>query len=135
MIKLESVYRHKDHLRFLYALLAERTPEQSISHKKMPPYPEHEEFVLSKPYQAWYILIEESSGYSVGSIYLSKNREIGISVAPGYQGRGYGKEAVRLLMARWPGRFLANINPKNERSAAFFEGFGFELIQHTYARV
>lgn len=134
MIKLESAYRHKEHIRFLYALLAERTPEQSISHKVMPSYPAHENFVLSKPYQAWYMILEEESGTPVGSIYLSKLREIGVTIAVGYQGRGYGKAAVQLLMSRWPGRFLANLNPANERSAAFFEELGFSLIQHTYAR-
>jgi len=135
MIKLESVYRHKEHFRVLYALLAERTPEQSISHKVLPSFPAHEDFVLSKPYQAWYMIIEEDTGISVGAIYLTKLREIGVTIAAGYRGRGYGKAAVQALMVRWPGRFLANINPANEKSAAFFGELGFSLIQHTYARM
>ncbi len=131
MIELRSVYRSSDYTRFLYALLSERTPEQSISHKKMPSFPDHETFVMSKPYVAWYMVLAD--GRPVGSIYLSKDREIGVTIAQADQGRGYGKEAVRLLMTRWPGdRFYANINPENKRSIAFFEGLGFSLVQQTY---
>lgn len=130
MIELRSVYKSKDYVRILYTLLAERTPDESISHKVMPSYPDHEAFVASRPYACWYMVLLDD--VAIGSVYLSKNREIGISIAEPYRGRGYGKEAVKLLMQRWPGRFLANINPKNDRSIKFFEGFGFDLIQSTY---
>jgi hypothetical protein len=32
-------------------------------------------------------------------------------------------------------RYLANINPRNERSAYLFSRLGFNLVQHTYERV
>ena len=65
----------KEHVKLLYDLLSERTPEESISHKSMPTYPEHEKFVQSNPYFAWYLI--DVDGQFVGSIYLSKQREIG----------------------------------------------------------
>ena len=65
--------------RVLYELLSERTPEQSISHKRMPPLAEHAAFVLDhmthQPhYQAWYTIHTDEV---VGSIYLTHMREIG----------------------------------------------------------
>jgi len=113
----------------LYQLLKERTPEQSISHKSMPTMQEHIDFIESRPYLAWYFIQDEDI---VGSIYLTNQREIGISIFKHYQSSGYGKEAVKALMKRYPGRFLANVAPENEPSRDFFKGLGFKKIQVTY---
>jgi RimJ/RimL family protein N-acetyltransferase len=121
-----------EHLRELYELLGERNPNECISHKQMPTFAEHVDFVSSKPYLAWY-LIQEDELY-LGAVYLSRQREIGIFLFPGFQGMDYGKMAVAELMVRHPGRFLANISPENYRSQKFFEKLGFTLIQQTYAR-
>lgn len=119
----------------LYDLLAERTPEQSISHKKMPTHSEHIAFVDSKPYKAWYLVVEESEGY-VGAVYLSRQNEIGVGIFKHHQGKGYGEAAVRELMRRCPlpegERYLANVNPDNEVSQAMFEKLGAKVIQYTY---
>ena len=65
-------------LRFLFNLLKERDPNTNISHKKMPTFTEHEQFVKSKPYSYWYII--KLSRKKIGTIYLSKNNEIGIFI-------------------------------------------------------
>lgn len=130
-INLVPVYRERKAIAILYDLLAERTPEQSISHKRMPTMDEHAKFVHSRPYLAWY-LIQNEEGEYVGSTYLSKHREIGIFLFKRFQGNGYGSKAVSQLMSRWPGRFLANISPKNTDSQRFFENLGAKLIQYTY---
>ena len=62
--------------RFLFNLLKERSSTENISHKKMPTYNEHKKFVKSKPYSRWYIVVH--SNKKIGSVYLSKNAEIGI---------------------------------------------------------
>lgn len=129
-MRLESVYRHTNSVAVLYRLLEERTPEQSISHKKMPSYKEHMDFVESRPYRAWYLALVDK--VPVGAVYLTMNREIGVFIFKAEQGKGYGEMAVKLLIEKWPGRFLANINPKNEASIALFGKIGFNLIQHTY---
>lgn len=131
LVQLIPVYRERQAVMILYDLLKERTPEQSISHKKMPTMEEHVKFVHSRPYLAWYLIQNEESEY-VGSTYLSRQREIGIFIFKRYQGRGYGSKAVRQLMDKWPGRFLANINPQNTESQRFFENLGAKLIQYTY---
>lgn len=123
-----------DHALFLYRLLEDRQPDQAISHKSMPTFSEHVEFVRSRPYLAWY-LIGSAEGILVGSIYITRRRELGISIAQAHQRQGHGGLAVREIMrihedGNEP--FLANINPKNEASIKFWTSMGFELVQVTY---
>jgi len=66
----------KTDIKFLYDLLKERDPSVNITHKKIPTYAQHKKFVISKPYSKWYIL--EYNRKKIGSIYLSKQNEIGI---------------------------------------------------------
>lgn len=117
----------------LYDLLEEREPHQAISHKEMPTYFQHVEFVKSEPYKAWY-LITGYQGRVIGATYLSKQNEIGIGIFKKYQGKGYGRDAVLQLMKKHKGPFLANINPKNAASIAFFEHLDFGLLQVTYEK-
>ena len=134
-IELVSVYNDPAAYGLLHDLLAERTPEQSVSHKKMPSYFEHIQFVDSKPYKAWYLVIEESEGY-VGAVYLSRQNEIGVGIFKAHRGKGYGEAAVKELMRRCPlpegERYLANVNPDNDVSRAMFEKLGAKVIQYTY---
>ncbi len=128
-VKLKEVTQAD--FRFLYQLLVERDPIANISHKKMPTYAEHVKFVKSKPYSKWYVIYFKNK--KSGSIYLSKQNEIGIFLKKGVHGKGIGSLAMMLLIIKNPrDRFLANISPKNKKSAEFFKKNGFTLIQHTY---
>ena len=128
-IKLRSV--KKSDCPFLYDVLNERDPRVNISHKKMPSFAQHVKFVLSKPYSKWYVIAK--SEQDIGSIYLTKDNEIGIFIKKDDQGRGIGVKALKLLMEKNPrSRYLANVNPKNKKSIQFFKNNGFNLIQHTY---
>lgn len=118
------------HLQFLYDLLAERTPEQSISHKALPTWDEHVRFVGSRPYRGWHLIAE--GGYLRGAIYLTSRREIGVGIFRDQQRKGHARAAVLELMRLHPGRFLANVNPKNEASRKLWESLGFNLLQVTY---
>lgn len=130
MIEFESVYKSKENVQFLYELLKERTPEQSISHRRTPTFEDHQRFVNSKPYFLWNII--KADGISVGSIYLTNQREIGIFIKSEFHGNGYATEAIRRLMSICPGKFLANINPKNTASINLFKKFNAVHIQNTY---
>lgn len=68
----------------------------------------------------------------VGTIYLTTLREIGISIFRSHQRQGYAIQAIDLLTAAHPGKFLANINPKNTASIGMFKKLGFNHIQNTY---
>tara|TARA_B110000495_G_scaffold99079_1_gene85676 strand:+ start:337 stop:648 length:312 start_codon:yes stop_codon:yes gene_type:complete len=97
----------------------------------MPSIKEHEKFIQSKPYSKWYII--QKSDKDVGSIYLSKNNEIGIFLIKKNQSKGIGANALKLLMEKNTKiKYLANVNPKNKKSIEFFKKNGFKLIQHTY---
>ena len=132
-MKIESIYdvSFPEAAKVLYDLLAERTPEQSISHKKMPTFNEHQKFILSTPYAQWYLI--QFGGHWVGSMYITKQNEIGISIFNSFQGQGHGSQALRRILDKYQGqRMLANINPKNENSIKLFESMGFKPIQITY---
>lgn len=97
----------------------------------MPTYDEHIKFVKSNPYSKWYII--KIGARKVGSIYLTKQNEIGIFLIKNLHHKGIGTHALKLLMEKNPGlRYLANISPKNKESINFFKKNGFKLIQYTY---
>jgi RimJ/RimL family protein N-acetyltransferase len=128
-ISLKSVNK-TDH-EFLFDLLKNRDPRANISHKKMPSFKEHVKFINSKPYQKWYVI--KLNHEKVGSIYLSKQNEIGLFLKKNTQGQNIGTKALKLLITKNPEkRILANINPKNKKSIKFFKKHGFKLIQYTF---
>ena len=123
----------KSDFRFLYDLLSYRKPTENISHKKIPTYRMHEKFIKSKPYSKWYIIFK--SKQKIGSIYLSKNDEIGIFVSKKFQGKNIGNYTLSELIKKNPRkRFLANVSPKNKKSISFFKNNGFKLIQYTFEK-
>lgn len=120
--------------KFLFQLLEERDPRANISHKNMPSYNEHVRFIKSNPYTKWYIVLK--SREKVGSIYLSKNDEIGIFISKKFQGSNIGKHALYQLIKKNPReRYLANVNPKNKKSIKFFKNNNFKLIQYTFEKI
>jgi RimJ/RimL family protein N-acetyltransferase len=133
-VNLVSVYQHPDADRILYALLEEREGADAvnISHNgKTPAWREHLKFFRSKPYRVWFLIHVED--LIVGSIYLSKQDEIGVFLFRAFQGHGYGPAAIKELMRRTPRRrYLANLNPANDRSKAMFERLGFRHVQETF---
>ena len=130
-ISLKSVTNSD--VKFLFDLLKERDPCANISHKKMPTYSQHTKFIKSKPYSKWYIILK--SKQKIGSIYLSKNDEIGIFLSKKFQGKNVGSFALNELIKKNPRkRFLANVNPKNKKSISFFKNNNFKLIQYTFEK-
>lgn len=133
MIELHDVYadmKHTNAIARLYGWLEQRIPEQSISHRNMPTMKQHTNFVLGRPYRAWYLIVLDE-GYA-GNIYLTNQREVGIHIDETYRGRGVGSRALKRLREIHPGPILANINPANEQSIAFFKRHGGKLLQVTY---
>jgi hypothetical protein len=117
--------------KFLYELLLQRRPLANISHKRMPTYEEHISFVKSRPYSRWYIITHKRK--KIGSIYLTKQNEIGIHLMRAHEKKTTYLESIRKLMIENPrNRYLANISPLNKKYIQLFVGLGFKLIQHTY---
>ena len=121
----------KKDLRFLYELLKERKPSTNISHRKMPTFNQHLNFVLSKPYSKWYIIFNQNK--KIGSIYISKQDEIGLHIKNLKWQKQIAVITIKLLKQKNPrDRYLVNINPKNKKMLNFYENNGFKLIQHTF---
>ena len=128
-IKLKPVT--KNDALFLYNLLKTRDPLANISHKKMPSYDEHVNFILSNPYPIWYII--EYEGKKIGSVYLSKQDEIGISLVDNSLYDKIGKSIIKLLFKNNPRkRYFAKTSPQNKKLQNFFVNNGFTGLEYTY---
>jgi len=126
----------------LYRLLVERSGEKdiNISHTECPTPAEHMAFFMGKPYPVWELI--ECDGQFIGYVSATPRNEIGVVLLRAWRGHGFGREAVSLFMQRHQppsaspsersGRWLANINPRNERSIRMFEKLGFKVKQVTY---
>ena len=116
---------------FLYELLTARKPNVNISHKKLPTYVKHVKFVMSKPYSKWYIIYHATE--KIGSIYLTKQDEIGINFKEQNITNKIRSKVLKMIIRKNPrNRYLMNINPRNTSLRNFLKNEGFELIQHTY---
>ena len=65
-----------EHLSATFHLLRNR--HISISHKSVPTYEEHAEFVKHHPYRYW--LFVELDGVKIGSVYIHTDNSIGINL-------------------------------------------------------
>lgn len=128
-ITLRSV--NKSDLKFLFEMLEEREDRINISHKKMPTFEQHKKFVASKPYSKWYVIFQGVE--KVGSIYLSKQNEIGLFLKKESDIVNIKGVVLKLIIEKNPKkRYLANVNPKNKELIKFFKKNNFKLLQHTY---
>ena len=128
-IKLKPVT--KNDALFLYELLKTKDPIANISHKKMPSYDEHVNFILSNPYAIWYII--EYEGKKIGSVYLSKHDEIGISLIDNSLYDKIGKSIIKLLIKNNPRKhYLAKVSPRNKKLQNFFVNNDFTGLEYTY---
>ena len=120
-----------DDAKFLFDLLKQREGIVNISHKSLPTWEEHVEFIKNNTYQSWDIIWVDN--VRIGNIYLTDRDEIGIFLDKKYQSNGYGSIAINEFMKKnGKKRYLANINPTNYKSIQFFGKHGFIHIQNTY---
>ena len=75
-IYLEKIIPTSDQLNLLYNQLEERS--HNISHKVLPSYEEHKDFVKNNPYRAWFIVRQEST--FIGNIYIQFDNSVGLNL-------------------------------------------------------
>jgi len=122
-----------DDAKFLFDLLKQREGIVNISHKSLPTWEEHVEFIKNNTYQSWDIIWVDN--VRIGNIYLTDRDEIGIFLDKKSQSNGYGSIAINEFMKKnGKKRYLANISPTNYKSIQFFGKHGFTHIQNTYHR-
>jgi len=120
-----------DDAKFLFDLLKQREGIVNISHKSLPTWEKHVEFIKNNTYQSWDIIWVDN--IRIGNIYLTDRDEIGIFLDKESQSNGYGSIAINEFMKKnGKKRYLANIRPTNYKSIQFFGKHGFIHIQNTY---
>ena len=117
--------------RFLFELLKKRDLKANLSHKEMPSYKQHIKFIKSKPYQKWYII--EKNRKKLGTIYFSKQNEIGVHFLPEIQSELIMQRVIQELIRKNPKeKYFLNVNPKNSSLIKFLEKNAFSLFQYTF---
>tara|TARA_Y100001936_G_C16036315_1_gene648802 strand:- start:1078 stop:1479 length:402 start_codon:yes stop_codon:yes gene_type:complete len=130
-MKLVSV--NEDDAEFLYESLKEREGRVNISHKSLPSWEKHLDFVKNHDYISWDIIIVNNE--KIGNVYLTQLNEIGIFILKKFQDQGHGSKALKLFMEKnGERRYLANVNPTNYKSIQFFGKQGFNHFQNTYTK-
>jgi len=124
-LTLKSVSK-KDY-QFLYDLLKNRNPKENISHKNMPTYREHLEFVKNHTYKKYYIVYKNN--IRVGRVYITDKNEIGISLLKKHS------RLKRILFKNFsfhPLVKFVNVSSKNKSDQKILKDLGYKIIQHTY---
>ena len=75
-LDFEKIIPKSNQVSDLYELLLER--KNSISHTDIPSLNEHNKFVLSHPYEAWYLIYKSEK--LVGSLYVHSDNSIGLNI-------------------------------------------------------
>jgi len=71
-------------------------------------------------------IVKNEKGERIGHVHIMDNNEIGYFIAPQYQGKGFGTEAVKKLMELNPRkRYFATIHNKNKASIRVIEKLNF----------
>ena len=97
---------------FLYDMLKERDATINVTHKKLPTFVEHLEFIKSDPYDAWYIIEIESK--QIGHIWLDNVDRIGFFTKKEFKGFGFIIPAFEKLKEIHPRKkYVGKLNPKN----------------------
>lgn len=75
-VSLRLVEKTELHYEILYKLLKEK--RNTISHRKMPTYEDHKNFVLNHPYRSWMIIYNGNK--ATGSIFVHQDNSIGLNL-------------------------------------------------------
>ena len=116
---------------FLYELLEKRNPIENISHKNLPTFEKHVEFIKSKPYSKWYVITKNDK--KIGSAYITKLGELAIHLLSSHENDRIRKQILKLLITKNPRkRYLYNVSNNNQNLIKFLQKNNFKLIQFTY---
>ena len=134
LIKVD--YLNDLHVNLLYDFLKKR--KFNISHKNIPTYEDHLEFVKNNPYRKWFLISHEFK--IKGSIYILYDNGIGIDIAPS----NYylvdkilslvflENNPLRAMPSIRTNNFHINISPDNHELNSFITKAGGILKQQTF---
>ena len=123
-------------IKILYDLLKKR--KYTISHNTLPSFETHKKFVLSEPYQHWYIITENQN--AIGTFYIQKNNSIGLNIISPSIGKvkkildyiNKHIEPNKSYPSKTPCYFYINVAPSNYILSNILEEIGCLEIQKSY---
>jgi hypothetical protein len=134
--RFQLVEKKDEHIRLLFELLNDR--QFSISHKIQPSYLEHEIFVRSDPYRAWYLVF--CGEKMAGSFYLTNDNYIGLNFRD--QDAVTIHSVLTYIVKRYtplpaipslvPCHFSVNVAYANDDLITILRQFGCQQIQTTF---
>ena len=136
-IEFEILTGEDHQVKALYDLLARR--DYAISHRQMPSFAQHSDFVRSHPYLAWYLV--KVDGTYAGSVYVTDQNTIGVNVLDEFVSVTLPLiiETIEANFAPLPaikskrsGFFSINVAPSNTRLIEALNRQACQLIQMTY---
>ena len=128
LVKLKEVT--EGNAEFLYEMLKERDPTINVTHKKLPSFNKHLEFIKSKPYDAWYII--EIKSKPIGHIYIDNESRIGWFIKKEFKGFGFvipAFEELKTLHKRE--KYFGKVNPNNFEAQNLLTKLKF-VLKNTY---
>ena len=128
LVKLKEVT--VENADFLYEMLKERDSTTNVTHKELPSFNKHLEFIKSNPYDVWYIIEIESK--QVGHIWLDNADRIGWFTKKEFKGFGFvipAFEELKRLHKRK--KYLGEVNPNNFESQNLLTKLKF-VLKNTY---
>lgn len=75
-LELRAVQKNSADIQLLFDLLCER--KHNISHRSLPEFEEHVQFVMNFPYRAWYFVSRRD--VVIGTFYIKSDNSIGINL-------------------------------------------------------
>ncbi len=138
IVELEKVVPDNTQMDALYDLLKAR--EHFISHRSIPAYEKHCDFVKNHPYREWY-LVCVGKAYA-GSIYIGFDNSIGINNLETLADELFESliHRVREVMSPLPpvpsvrpAAFFVNVAPSNTGLMQKLQKLGYAPVQITYS--
>ena len=129
----ERILSTDEQIQILYELL--KTRNYVISHRSLPSFEKHRNFVQNHPYLQWFLLLNQSN--YVGSFYLKKDNSIGLNLTE------YSKENLGACLdfinnnffpkepepSMVPNYFYVNISYLNEEALSALQQLGLKPLQ------
>lgn len=135
-ISFRQITQTEEDSRVLYEFLAQR--ETSISHKAMPSWESHLDFVQNNPYRHWAFI--EFEARLVGTIYVQNDNSIGISWPMGTA--DHYAAVIQSIISNFsplppiksirPDNFTINVAPDNKLLSQALLEMDCVLLQTTY---
>ena len=138
--KMHTIKPTDKQLKILFELLKSRN--SSISHKKMPSFKDHVNFVKSHPYRKWWLISSiDNDNNILGAVYIGFDNSLGIQFnfeKVNFSASFFFKK-IRLSIAPLKEQkskiykdYFVNVSPKNKELINWLKDSGFEEKQKSY---